>query len=519
MAPAADDGHYLGNTTPGIFERGRSVESSSTQTGEILVPSSSATRCLALLIPSCLLATSLAAQAVPRSNVASCEGATSESDAVCGKLTVWEDRDARSGRTLDLFYMILPATGPNPEPDPIYVLTGGPGSAATGTAGGWIGSEHREHRTIVMMDQRGTGRSNGLKCLFDEDAPVEVYLGQIFDPDHIADCVEDLSKHADLTKYTSPFSLDDVEDLRQALGHDQINLWGTSYGTRASLVYLRRHGTHVRSAVLNGSMSLGQVMPDGMALDAEAALRGVLKDCSEMPDCAAAFPTVQADYRAVVEADWESVGVTIRDPRTDAPVDATMTRAGFAESLRAMMYDPGATRDIPRLLHLAATDGNYDGFGQFGAARAHAIGLLAATGMYLSVTCAEDIPFANEPGEYEQAAGTFLGDARARSHFEACRRWPAGSVDPDFHDAVASEAPVLIINGSHDPVTPPHWGEDAARTLPNALHVTVPHGHHGWGSLENSDCVNRIQAAFLAEPGRHPDVTCLDQVRRRPFNP
>lgn len=369
------------------------------------------------------------------------------------------------------------------------------------------------------MDQRGTGRSNVLSCLFDDDAPVEVYLGQIFDPDHIAACAETLAAHADLTQYTSPFSLDDLNDLREALGHDQINLWGSSYGTRASLVYLRRHEPHVRSAVLAASMSLGQVMPDGMARDAEAAIRGVLSDCADMPDCAAAYPALEEDYRAAVEGARQPVEVTIPDPRDGETVQTIMQPEGFAEALRAMMYDPGATRDIPRLLHVAATNGDYDGFARFGAARAYNIGRLAATGMYLSVTCAEDIPFGNEAGEYEQGAGTFLAAARARSHFEACRRWPTGSVDEDFHDNVISDVPVLIINGTHDPVTPPHWGEDAARTLSSSVLVTVPHGHHGWGGLENAGaCVTGIQSAFLADPWTKPDLGCLADIRRRPFN-
>ena len=99
----------------------------------------------------------------------------------CGTLTVWEDRDAARGRTLDLSVLVLEATGPEPRPDPIYVLTGGPGSAATGSAGGWVQSPFRADRDIVMMDQRGTGESNVLLCLHPDDAPVDVFLGPLFD--------------------------------------------------------------------------------------------------------------------------------------------------------------------------------------------------------------------------------------------------------------------------------------------------------------------------------------------------
>ena len=444
------------------------------------------------------------------------EGVTGPAE--CGTLTVWEDRDGRTGRAIDLYFVLLPPTDPDPEPDPIYFLVGGPGQGAASTARGWSRSPRRARRAIVLMDQRGTGKSNVLNCLHDEAAPVEAFLGQLFDPDHIAACRAELERHADLTRYTSPASLDDLDDLRAALGHESINLIGGSYGTRAALVYIRRHGQHVRSATLEAAMSLAQTMPEGMARDAEAAIRGVLRDCADSPPCAESYPDLEREYTAVVERSRRPMSVTIRDPRDNREVETVLQPAGFGEALRAMLYDPGATRRIPELLHAAATEEDFDGFASFGANRTYRIERAAATGLYLSVTCAEDIPFASEAAEYEQGAGTFLADSRARSHFEACRRWPRGSVPDDFHDHVASDVPVLVISGTHDPVTPPRYGADAARFLSRSIHVIVPHGHHDWGALENaSDCVGGIEDSFLEDPLARADLSCLETIRRRPF--
>jgi pimeloyl-ACP methyl ester carboxylesterase len=439
--------------------------------------------------------------------------------ALCGTLTVWEDRDAESGRKLDLNVVVLEATGDERKPDPIYVLMGGPGQGAASSAVGWIRNPFRADRDIVLMDQRGTGESNRLLCLHPDEAPVDAYLGALFVPDRLRECIPELETHADLTKYQSPYSLDDLDDLRAALGHDQINLWGGSYGTRAAQVYIRRHEEHVRTAVLNASMSMSQVMPDGMARDAEASIRGVIEDCMSMPDCAEKYPNLADDYAAAVAGAREPVAVTVPDPRTGDTVQATMQPAGFSEALRAMLYSAGQTRDVPRLLHIAATTGNYDGFATFGAARNYGISRIAANGMYLSVTCAEDVPFANEHGEYEQGAGTFLADARARAHHDSCRVWPRGEVPEDFHDNVISDVPVLILSGSHDPVTPPRWGEEAATGLSRSIHVIVPFGHHSWGALENAGaCVLSIQREFLDNPTGSPDTDCLKTIRRRPFN-
>ncbi len=471
-----------------------------------------------LIASSLLVVPPPAAGQVPRLALEDCAPENVVGPARCGTLKVWENRDARAGRTLDLYVVVLPASGETSEPDPIYVLTGGPGSAATGSAPGWSRSDARARRTIVLMDQRGTGRSNVLDCLYPDDAPVDVYLGQIFEPEHIAACRARLEGEADLTQYHSPHSLDDLDDLRAALGHEQINLLGSSYGTRAALVYLRRHEPHVRSVVLQASMSMRQVMPMGMAQDAEGALHGVLADCAAMPACAAAYPNLEDDYRVALEGARRPVAVRIRDPRGGAEVDGTLRPAGFAEALRAMMYDPNATRDIPRFLHAAATQHDYSGFAQFGATRAYNIARLAATGMYLSVTCAEDIPFADEAQEYAAGEGTFLADHRARSHFEACRRWARGRVSDDFHAPVVSHVPALVLNGAHDPVTPPRWGADVAMHLSRSFHVVIPHGGHGWGGLEGVDCVAAIRDAFIEDPTARPDTTCLERIRRRPFN-
>ncbi len=454
---------------------------------------------------------------VPRLNLEPCEieGVTG---AECGTLTVYEDREANSGRTLDLYVTVVPATHPDPEPDPVYVLTGGPGSAATRGAASAGRSPLNAQRAYVFMDQRGTGRSNGLFCQVRDDEPVDALLRELFDRERVARCREELSEQADLTLYTTPLAMDDLDDLRQALGHERINLWGTSYGTRAALVYIRRHGEHVRSAVLNASVSMGQIMPMGMAVDAEAAIRNVLHDCAASEPCASRYPDLEEDYRLAVEGASGPVQVTLADPRTDEEVQATMQPAGFSEALRAMMYDPAATRNIPRFLHRAAREGNYDGFAQFGARRAWGISRVAAGGMYLSVTCAEDIPFADEAGEYEAARGTFLTEHRARSHFDACREWPRGTVPENFHDNVVSDVPVLILNGEHDPVTPPRWGAEAAGHLSQSIHIVIPHGGHGWDGLQGSGCLGPIRAAFvrIPKPGAL-DLTCLENIRRHPF--
>jgi len=169
------------------------------------------------------------------------------------------------------------------------------------------------------------------------------------------------------------------------------------------------------------------------------------------------------------------------------------------------------------MIHLAAQ-------GDFGpmtrSALEFRVNLVAtgSNGMYLSVTCAEDLPFI-KPGEGERnAENSFLGDYRLRQQREACALWPRAEVEKDYAAPTRSDVPVLILTGELDPVTPPANGDAAASTLPNSLHVVVPHGAHGLGGLEGIDCIDHLIVEFV-ERGttKGLDTACVKSIWRKPF--
>jgi pimeloyl-ACP methyl ester carboxylesterase len=138
--------------------------------------------------------------------------------------------------------------------------------------------------------------------------------------------------------------------------------------------------------------------------------------------------------------------------------------------------------------------------------------------MYLSVTCAEDLPWI-KPGEGERmAANTFLGDYRLREQREACALWPRATIESDYSQPVQSDVPVLIVTGEWDPVTPPSNGDATAKSLKNSVHIVVPHGGHGLGGLEGIDCIDRISTEFV-ERGNAKDIdtSCVKNIRRKGF--
>ena len=193
--------------------------------------------------------------------------------------------------------MILPALGPDKQPDPIFELGGGPGQAIAENAGDYARSDLRQKRAIVLVDQRGTGRSNPLHCSFYSDPitgePVDFRLaaGELFPVAAVTKCREKLEKVADLSQYTTAASADDMNEVRQWLGYGKINLHGASYGTTMAQVYWRRHPETVRSVMLTGVTLPGSHIPLAHAYAGQRALDLLLAECASQPECRAASPT------------------------------------------------------------------------------------------------------------------------------------------------------------------------------------------------------------------------------------
>jgi pimeloyl-ACP methyl ester carboxylesterase len=439
----------------------------------------------------------------------------------CGTLSVFENRARRTGRKIDLKVVVLPATKPPATSDPIFVLAGGPGEAATEEAPG-LAAEYaalREKRDIVLVDQRGTGGSHPLNCdLFGESGGLQRFLGDFLPLGAVGRCRTVLEKNADLRLYTTSIAMDDLDDVRSALGYDRITLAGGSYGTRAALVYMRRHPEHARAAVLEGVTPPTDPIPLAFAKDAQRAFDGILSECAADPACHGAFPRLSEEAAAVfARVKAGAAPAEVLDPVTGDPAKVTLSRDIVGEAIRYLTYQAGWAGFVPVAIHEAA-GGNFDALATFALfARKEIVGS-GSIGMYLSVTCAEDLPFI-QPGSGEKAAeGTYLGDYRLRQQRAACAVWPRGAVPKDYATPVRSEAPALLIVGEWDPVTPPSLAEEAARTLPNGRVLVVPHGAHGQNGLEDAGCLDALVAEFIRRgSAKDLDVSCLAKIRRSPF--
>jgi pimeloyl-ACP methyl ester carboxylesterase len=400
-----------------------------------------------------------------------------DQDVLCATYPVWENRETRQGRKIGLNIVILPALGPDKQPDPIFEFGGGPGQAIVGNADGYAQSGLRQKRDIVLIDQRGTGGSNPLHCsLYGEPVDARLAAGDMLPIDAVKKCREKLEKVADLTQYTTAAFADDVNEIRQWLGYGKINLSGGSYGTRMAQVYWRRHPDTVRSVLLIGVAAQDAHIPLGHASAGQRALDLLLAECASQPECRSAFPDTKADLKAIKERIDKGVTVTVTTD-TGKSQEVRPTWGLVAEGMRFLMYGPGAA-NLPLQIRKAA-QGDLAPLVQMSIGRRLNISEGLYMGLNFSVTCAEDLPFITEEMTRTQTAGTYLGDYRVRQQKAACEVWPRGKAPADVHEPVRSNVPVLLISGERDPVTPPEFADQASRFMTNRLHVVVPRGSHG----------------------------------------
>ena len=438
---------------------------------------------------------------------------------LCGKLTVFENRETRAGRTIDLKVVVLPALDGNHTEAPLFHLEGGPGVAATGVAYFYAkeGTEYRRHRDVVLVDQRGTGESNPLTAAAKLRTPQD-FLSEMYPVDYVKTLRATLEKRADLTQYTTSIAMDDLDDVRAWLGYERINLFGLSYGTRAVLVYMRQYPDRVRSAILVGVAPTYLKMPLHHARAAKRAMDLLLAECAADNACHDAFPNVEREWTELLERlRREPARVEYSPPDGSGKVTVEIRGDVFAEKIRNRMYSAESARKIPMMIHRAA-QGDFGPFLKDVIPDDRSRPDFIADGMYLSVTCAEDVPFIDQNEAVKANAGNPFGNYRVDQQTRACGMWPQGKIPAGYHDPVSSDAPTLIISGQLDPVTPPERGEEVASHLPNSQHIVVEHGAHGLEGLINVDCLDKVILEFLAEgSAKELETTCLESVRAPAF--
>jgi pimeloyl-ACP methyl ester carboxylesterase len=430
----------------------------------------------------------------------------------CGWLEAAENPDDPDGRKINIKVARIPARGRVSEPDPLVFFAGGPGQSATET---WpvIAQALRkvnENRDILLVDQRGTGQSNALKC-----PQIELAEALALDWDELARTTREcfFNDTATTEIYTTTIAMHDIDAARAALGYDKVNLYGGSYGTRAAQVYLRLFPDRVRTVVLDG------VVPQTLALGTEharkldQAIYRVLEACDQDPVCGENFPDTAGKLSALVQSTEEyPADVTVDHPTTGEPFTFTFNREALSSSLRFLTYSSDTQAMLPLLIHEAAVEQRFDRLASQMLIAAAGLQQSISQGMELSVMCAEDYPlFPLEPEPNNYLMGNMMNKAVAIQ----CGIWPRGPVPDNFHEPVTANVPVLLLSGELDPVTPPEYGDEVARHFPDSRHLVAP----GQGHIATTrGCMGEIVSEFIISGSSDElETECISQLQSTPF--
>ena len=451
---------------------------------------------------------------------------------VCGDLLVPENRAVEGSPVIRLHVALLKSSAEAPEPDPLIYLSGGPGSFALEWLQWEIGEyqEILERRDVIFFDQRGIDYSEpSLDCpevsqaqerILADGAPIGEWL-PIRVEAHLA-CLNRLREQGiDLSTYNSSASAADVNDLRQALGYEQVNLLGLSYGTRLALTVMRDYPEAVRSVILDSPVPLQINLLASQGPSAQAALDLVFEGCAADTACAAAYPDLPGALGAVLDRlDQEPLELYVSHLITRQMSQVLVNGDQFMAGLFFSLYDPDEIYHLPQLI--------YESYQESPRYRNLLAALMqvpliqaeySSEGNRYSVLCREEIPFLSQ----EQALASYADmqprlraflEQDARVEFAICDG--AGiSLAPSLeNEAVVSEIPTLVLTGEFDPVTPPALGDLVVETLANGVNVSFPFSSHG--VFSERGCARQVAAAFLDDPAEELDLSCIDALRRQP---
>lgn len=431
-------------------------------------------------------------------------------EAQCATFEVPEDRANPQGRRIALnIALLVPDKPEDAQPDPVFFLAGGPGQSAVDSYPmvDAAFADVRKHRNVILVDQRGTGRSNLLSCEAPEedDASVEALQAGA------AACAATLSKKADLRHYTTTDAVADLDAVREAIGAAKINLVGVSYGTRVAQQYAMRHPASTRSIVLDSvvpnTLQLGSIF----ARNLDDALALQFAQCTGNPACKAALGDPRAELDALLATlRANPVTVRYRDASTGEEREDVLRAETVAGLVRMYAYMPQAAALLPKLIH-EARNGRYGDLMALARMVQGDMKDAMAMGMQLSVICSED-----DEGMVARSAdeGTVLGNRMAEGLAAMCRAWPKGQVPADFHTALSGAVPALVLEGEFDPVTPPRYGEEVVKGLPKGrLFVLRGQGH----AVIGAGCMPKLFAQFVDKTDAAAlDGACLEKLNYVP---
>lgn len=444
----------------------------------------------------------------------------------CGFVVVPEDHRNPDGPSIRLAVVVVKDQSDEHQPDPVILLAGGPGERTVTNAPqlATILAPLHPNRDVIIFDQRGVGESEpALECpeffkamLDNLDEPdSDVATETIFNA--FMACRDRLvSQGYNLSVYTTAQSAADVNAIRTALGYEQVNLYGGSYGSLLAQATMRDFPDHIRSVAFNSTLPLEKsVFVDATTTFANAILH-LLDSCAADEACNGAYPDLQFVLFEVIERlNAEPIPITVTNPLDGQSYDALLTGDAVRGNLGTFLYISQIIPVLPQAIY-DVHNGDLELMTQLSSSRLALLDLLSR-GMMLSVMCNVDLVGRTPEDLLNITAGLptqLVSTADPEftieyGMFGICENWPVPVADLSAKEPLVSDIPTLVLEGEFDPVTPPEYGKLVAGYLLNGYYFEFPGVGH---DVVSNECARQIAGAFVADPTQAPEATCISQM-------
>ncbi len=434
-------------------------------------------------------------------------------------------RESDRGRQLMLAVAVVRARQADAVASPVVFLHGGPGGQIVRAARHFATMPINATRDVILFDQRGSGLSEPQDCQDASQAFLEMLAADLPASNSVQvqaaieqRCHDEMiNAGADLNGYGTAETVGDMDRLRRALGIEEWNLFGVSYGSTVALDYIRTQPEHTRAAVLDS------VYPTSAPGGGDTATRNFVRalqqlyaDCRRDDACRQAYPGLETSFLATLIAlEREPLAIPVAD-RSLVPSGVFHLNAqDFASIIHQMMYARETISIVPMTIDRAA--------------RRDAQGLTGIVSVLAPLATRIDLPalLSVDCRERMLTRGRTIRDFDRLERFmrrhltlfdtqdELCADWAPDFANPAFNEPVSSPVPAIFYSGANDPITPPSATRDAFRLFPNGQYVHVLHTGHG---VDRSHaCIRDVTAAFLDDPTALVQDACVGSIAPIPF--
>jgi len=428
----------------------------------------------------------------------------------CGVVQVPRDYARPGAGRFSLAVVVIKSEQQPSLPDPVVYISGGPGYPLTVYAANQAQLPYSSHRDLVLVDQRGTGRSEPSLCpnlnrkLL--DANLAIAAGDTGDAiaqrkaAYMACRDEAIRQGFELTDFGTSVTVADFEWVRRALGIERWNVYGESYGTAVAMSLTALHPHALRSVVLDSVYP-----PDPVPLwstvvrDARDAFFAY---CVHDGMCSTSFPDLSGTYRAMLARLKANPLFVAVPPELQQPKDQVRLTASLFEGLISkLLYFPIGYPALPRIIQ-SIHDGDTQGLGIILAAQMRVL-VTQNFATNAAVECRDRrhlrVPLPDEASVLDQA-----------QLYGVCEDW--SELGPAPLVPAGSHVPMMVLAGQFDPVARPLMSRHVAELIgPAAQWIEFPRVGHNVRQF--SPCGARIVADFIDNPGATLDTSCVD---RRP---